>query len=99
MIVYRWEYEVKFGRSNAAMELVKGERQLGPLAPDRVYYNRFGEGQRIAFEKEFESLAAYEKWWPEYNGAIIKAMGESGGKAALDSFEKWNYREIWELIE
>ena len=84
MIVLRQEFEVKLGRSGEAIELVKWlSEQLGELASDRVYYNRFGEGHRIAFESEFENLAGYEKWHAEQSAALAKVMDESRWKAHI----------------
>jgi hypothetical protein len=100
MIVYRIEYKVKLGQANAAMELMKWSRgQLGPLAGDRYFYNKLGEGgNRIAVEKEFESLADFDKWLAEYSAALAELMEEMKAKGLFESFAAANYKEIWELF-
>ena len=100
MIVSRIEYRIRIAHLSDAIELMKWSReQLGPLAADRLCFNTLGEGgNRIAAEREFESLAEYEKWHEEYSAAIGKLWDEMKAKGFLDAFEGANYKEIWKLF-
>jgi hypothetical protein len=97
MIVFRAVFEIKAGRSGAAMGFSKWLRdQVGDLGDYRIHYNMLGEGHRIAWEKEFEDLAASDRWWADLGAAYAKLEVP---QEFADWIESWKCREIWRVIE
>ena len=97
MIVYRAVFEVKAGRSTAALGYLKWLRdQVGDLGDFRIYYNMLGESHRIEMDRECKDLAEYEKWWADLNAAWAKleAPQEFSGWS-----QGWKCREIWRVVE
>ena len=95
MIVNRMTVTAKQGRMEELIELLKEGRKQGGY-DFRLYQSSLGTYDQIAYEFEFEDMAAFEKFWAEWN-----ALPETPA-----FLEKWNYmtkaggtNEIWWLIE
>jgi hypothetical protein len=71
MIVNRREFKVKPGKGKEAIELAKAEaKRVAPNLTVRFYSCTLGPFNTIAWEAEYESLAAYEKANADINARI-----------------------------
>lgn len=98
MIVQRFTYEVKKGRAEKAIELVKSE--IARYAPAqsqtwRIYTDNIGRFWMLAIEVEFESLADLEGYWAKW-------FEDPEAVAFLEKFNKTlksGGTEVWNLVE
>lgn len=95
MIVQRMTINVRQGRMQDVLTFLKEDRKRGGYKY-RLYESNFGTYNQIAFEFEFEDMAAQEKFWAEW-GALPETPA---------FFERWHEltksdgtNEIWRLVE
>ena len=65
MIAERFTFKAKLGSPDKAVELLKAQRERRGDASIRIYRTRFGQGQRVMWEKEFQDLAELEEFWDD----------------------------------
>ncbi|MFN2302656.1 MAG: hypothetical protein ACK2TV_02900 [Anaerolineales bacterium] len=95
MIVNRLTVNVKQGRMDELVELLKDARKQGGYHV-RFYQSYLGIRDQIAYEFEFEDYAAYDKFFTEWY-----ALPDTPA-----FLEKWNdmtkaggTNELWTLVE
>ena len=95
MIVNRLTYTVKLGRMQELLDFVNADRKKHGYNY-RMYQSNIGTFDQVAFELEFEDLAAFDKFWSEWI-----ALPETA--AFMEKFNEMTLpggtNEIWNLIE
>lgn len=92
MIVHRFTYRVKPGRTSELVQLTLDEwKRGGSSVPHRVYVPVFGPRDQVCMEVEFADLAERKKFWDEWwnqptTPAFVKKWNElvdSGGSEEI----------------
>ena len=64
MIVERWEFHIKPGKFDDALELVEDARKnVWPEFSARIYASAWGTMNTLVFDADFEDLAEHDKLW------------------------------------
>jgi hypothetical protein len=101
MIVNRRTFIVKPGLEQTAIEWLQqeiaAEQARGPLPGKwRVYYSSIGRFNQLAFESEYESLAAYEQFWATW---FSRPECQEANRQFIKLLESGGTNEIWTLID
>jgi hypothetical protein len=79
-----------------AKESAAEKERGGYAGPVRIYTSNIGQFSQLAFEMEYEDLAAFEKMWTQWGARPTSA----------DWMKKWlelhipgGSNEIWNLVE
>jgi hypothetical protein len=97
MVVERWVVPAKPGLLEDVGAMLQGFRStMADPTSMRIFSSEFGEMSRVSFEFAYESFAALEESWNEWNASTESA----------EFMGKWNKlvaahgtRELWTVVE
>jgi hypothetical protein len=95
MLVHRVTWNLKPGKQEKAMELLRNAREKHPTPHVvRVYTPEIGPFNRLVYEIEFEDFADYQAHWQErYTLPEFAEFIEKWNEFATGGDELWNLME------